>query len=325
MQILRLVLICVSFALTASEWESAIKASSALVEQGRYAEAEQQLRTALQLAGSDAQAATAWNNLAGVYVDQGRYHEAQHAYRSSLRLWEKIEGADGSRKANALNGLGGVLVDLGRLQEAERCITRSLALRRSAPEELRPDLAPALNNLALVQLAQRRYREAELTITEAFSECQHERTRCVSAVMPMYHNLGLAKAGMGRYDEAISDFFRAIALGEKQFRPDHPKLRWTYLEAARIYVRLNKDSLAAPLLERILSHGETYTERPDPLLGFAMKEYGRLLRRQNKKEEGKAMSQRADALLAASERANVDRHVVDFATLRSEGKSRPRE
>jgi len=308
-----LALVSLCSCLMASAWESEIRAASAFVEQGDYNSAEQTLRSAVRLAETGQQSATAWNNLGSVFADQGRYHEAENAFRRSIRLWEKHCGIDCPPKANALNNLGGLLVDLGRLKEAQRHITQSLDLRRRNQATLDP--TPALNNLALVQLEQRRYQAAESSLREALVRCSAENARCSGRIVSIYHNLALAMARQGRQGESIAMFHKAIETGERLWKPGHPALGWTYLELASAYTKSEQYDLAEPLFDKVL---KIHSLGPHPMIHRALEDYGKLQLLRNRKAEGKSLLHQARQMKTLCEaRERAAGHVVDFETLKA--------
>lgn len=300
----------------ASSWQSEIQTAAGLTQEGRYGPAESHLRAAIRLASNDGQAATTWNNLGSVYVDMGRYQEAENALRRSLRLWDKYSGADSEAKANALNSLGGLLVDQGRIKEAERYIAMSLELRRNSPTGL--DVTPALNNLALVKLAQRRYREAQALLADALARCEGAGRPCTVARAPIHHNLARTLTGLGRDRESIPFFLASIAAGEEAFGPSHPKLGWTYFELASVSMKLGNDALAASFFEKILTMRKSHRLGPHPLVTVTLERYSRLLKRQNRNAESRALMRQARAMKAELVDQNrLEGHAVELGSLRN--------
>src|SRR6516225_6732485 len=86
---------------------------------------------------------------------QGRYAEAEQQFKSALQAAEAF-GTDNPHLATSLNSLGQVYRAQGRYAEAEPLLKRALALREQilGPED--PVLAQSLHNLAALYTAQSR-------------------------------------------------------------------------------------------------------------------------------------------------------------------------
>ena len=109
----------------------------ALVEQGRYQEAEKAFRQAIRFKPKNADA---HNNLGVTLNRQRRYQEAEKALRQALKLNPK--------DANAHSNLGIALWEQGRHQEAEAAFRQAL--------KLNPQLEAARHNLQRAEKLQER-------------------------------------------------------------------------------------------------------------------------------------------------------------------------
>jgi len=121
---------------------------SALVKQGRYAEAEVELREAIRLKPDYAQA---HNNLGNILGAQGRLDEAEQEYRQVIHLAPDY--------AESHYNLGNILNKQGKLVEAEQAYQEALRL---APVDPRFH-----NNLGALYFNQGRLGEAEKEYREA--------------------------------------------------------------------------------------------------------------------------------------------------------------
>ncbi len=197
---------------------------TALLQQGRSAEALVPLQKAIKLAQGDAQL---HNNLGNTYVKLGRLPEAEASYRRALELKPDL--------AKAHCGLGIALNDQGRFSEAEASYRRALKLdpgfagahnnlgntlrelyRPSEAEAsfrqalaLIPNFAEALRNLGLALNDQKRYSEAEASCRRALAL----RADYAEA----YSCLGDALRGLGQLDVAEAIYRRAL-----EIKPDYP-------------------------------------------------------------------------------------------------------
>jgi tetratricopeptide (TPR) repeat protein len=158
--------------------------AEALLNQGRFAEAEQSYRDAL---GLDERFAPAWLGLGVARAAQNNAAEAEQALRRALALSPTL--------AQAHNSLGRLLESQGRIEEAERCFREAI--------KAQPDLAVARYNLA--GMLARRNRE-----TEAIAELEH-----AVAAQPdfadAHYDLGLLLARRQQFDDAIRHYALALA------------------------------------------------------------------------------------------------------------------
>jgi Flp pilus assembly protein TadD len=162
-----------------------------LLNQGRFAEAERELRKSLRLKPDYF---LAHNNLGGALKNQGRYLEAETEFRETIRL--KFSYAE------AHSNLGSVLWRLERPQEA-------LAEFREAVR-LRPDQADLRNNLGLALGRAGAMEEAVNAFQEAI--------RLSPGHADAQYNLGVALGRLGRVQEAEAVLREALRL-----QPDLPE------------------------------------------------------------------------------------------------------
>ena len=78
---------------------------------------------------------------------QGRYAEAEQAFRSALDAAEHL-GPDDVRVAVVLNNLASLCHNERKIEEAQALYERALAIRRRALGEHHPMVAQSLNNLS---------------------------------------------------------------------------------------------------------------------------------------------------------------------------------
>ena len=94
-----------------AEARALIEQAHPLYDQGRYAEAEPLLKSALAirekaLGPDDRDVAMSVNTLATLYQAQGRYGKAEPLYNRVLTIREKALGPDHPNVAQSLNNLG---------------------------------------------------------------------------------------------------------------------------------------------------------------------------------------------------------------------------
>ena len=117
----------------APDWETYMEAATKAYREGRYAEAEKQLKAALKEAEDfrpeDPRMATSLNNLAGLYHAQGKYAEAEPLLKRSLAMREEVLGPEHPEVARSLSSLAGLFHAQGKYAEAEPLLKRALAIQ----------------------------------------------------------------------------------------------------------------------------------------------------------------------------------------------------
>jgi tetratricopeptide (TPR) repeat protein len=157
----------------------------ALNHRGKYAQAADQYRKALQL---HPDYANAHANLGYALARQGQIEEAIDHYKTALRIKPDFYEAH--------SNLGIVLAIDGRYAEALDHFSSALAIS--------PDWAEAHNNLGVALKNLNRVPEA----TKHFSAALEIDPHFAAA----HNNLGLALADQGRWDEAITHFSEALRI-----------------------------------------------------------------------------------------------------------------
>jgi TolA-binding protein len=99
------------------------------MKQGRFADAQQTLRDALDLFGKNIKGdhqyvASAEHYLGEALLAQGKYREAQPVLLAAVERWKRT-GAPVWRSARSASALGEVLQGLGRTDEAEQYLVES--------------------------------------------------------------------------------------------------------------------------------------------------------------------------------------------------------
>jgi tetratricopeptide (TPR) repeat protein len=161
------------------------KTGNALVEMGRYEEAEGHFENAIAIkpAHSDARRA-----LAKIHARRGDYQSAFSLLGQGLQLRPNDAGLH--------NAIGATLLELGQLQRAIPWFEKAV--------ELDPEYDEAQDNLAAMDLLRGNYAKAE----RHFRQVVEEHPRDAVA----HTNLGVAVAEQGRVEEARPHFERALKI-----------------------------------------------------------------------------------------------------------------
>ena len=145
--IILILVICGSFVTTVLAGETLWKELTIevvkLVQQGKYPEAVEAAKRALEVAeetfGPDhLKVAVSLNNLGLLYKIQGRYAEAESLYKRALTIWEEAYGPDDLNVATVLGNMAELYKKTGREDEAEKLGARARKIRsnlkRSHPQ-----------------------------------------------------------------------------------------------------------------------------------------------------------------------------------------------
>jgi Flp pilus assembly protein TadD len=175
----------------------------ALLNQGRYADAEAFFRQAVELDSKDA---AAYCNLGLALIEQDKFEAAITALNKSIKL--------NSKDANAYNNLGVALHGLGRDQEAKANYEHAL--------KIDPQVKNARSNLEKVEANVKR-EKANAVFKEAYDAAAKGRHaaaeqlyRKVIEINPQnadaHSNLGVSLQNQGRLAEAKTAFEQALKI-----------------------------------------------------------------------------------------------------------------
>lgn len=147
------------------KWDELTSQAGALYQAGKFSEALEPAKQALQLAeaqkgNNPAQYATSLNNLALLYNSMGDYTRAEPLYEEALSIVEKVLGKDHPSYATSLNNLAHLYVQMGDYTRAEPLYEEALAIVEKALGKEHPDTLTSLNNMAAFYYEQERLNEA---------------------------------------------------------------------------------------------------------------------------------------------------------------------
>jgi tetratricopeptide (TPR) repeat protein len=280
-------------------WRSLLAASDELKSQGRFAEAERKLWSALdearRLAPDLAPAAATYHELAGLFQDTGRCDSAAGAYERSLALWEKVGPRGDVYLFRTANHLVGCDLQCGAAAAAERH-HRTFVAPRLAPGRARdrdPDVAQALINLGSLEYLKRQYSAARAHYEEALAI----RERVSAAPSPdtavVLSNLAFALVRAGEVERALAASRRAIEMAESAAGPSDPLLVSVLVNGAEVHAMARRWSDGEPLIVRALTISRSAAGEEQPLTALVMSRYAALLKRSDRKREAVALENHA--------------------------------
>jgi tetratricopeptide (TPR) repeat protein len=205
-----------------------------LTSAGRYAEAEVDVRRALDLRErllppDHPDIATTRTNLGVVLDDLGRIDEALAIYDRVLAEREQALGPEHPRVAALLTNSSQLLAARGQPELALPRIRRAIAIYEAALGPHHPELASAYNNLATVAFAQEDYDGALQAMGQALAIWERVRTPDHPDLGDACFNMGALSFKQDRWVPAREHFERALAIYEAAYGPDHPDVGSTLL------------------------------------------------------------------------------------------------
>lgn len=277
----------------------------ALVEAGRFAEAEPVARQAVAAAeqafGADhSHTGIVLAELAGILHRLERLDESERLYRRILAIFETGAPGDEHGLATALNNLAEALRRLNRLDEAEQMHRRALALYERLLPEGHPDIGASLNNLAGVIQQAGRFAEAE----ELFRRALEIREAALAADDPVVAlsltNLAVVLQHLNALDEAESMHRRALAIYEAALPDDHPTVATSLNNLAGVLWNLGRYEEAERLHRRALALRERVLPENHPDLAMSLSNLGSVLQNLGRYAEAEALDRRALAIYEKS-------------------------
>ena len=199
----------------------------ALRRQGRYREAEEELRAALRLAeraygAEGAAVAEVMNELGVLYKYTARFDEAETLYRRALRILEAHR--DDFETATVWHNLGGLEHARGRPALAEPAARRAVELRTRAVGPDHPAVAADAAALAAILDQLGRVEEAEAMLCRALDVFTRLLGPDHHEVAVNANNLAALRFRRGDHGEAEALWEHALAIKRKRLGPTHPEL-----------------------------------------------------------------------------------------------------
>jgi len=205
-----------------------------LNDAGRYDEAEQAHRIALELRssrfGADSLgAASSYNNLGNVAFARGDNESALASFEKAIAIYR---GALGEGHPNVISPQGNraaVLMRTGRAAEAEQETRAIIEILKKDNDGEHPLMVIALANLGSAIKAQDRNEEA----LQVFQDARELSRRVMGEKHPIttevLTGIGGVLAALGRSDEATALYQQAIDEWKESIGPDHPNLAHAYI------------------------------------------------------------------------------------------------
>ncbi|KXX73750.1 Nephrocystin-3 [Madurella mycetomatis] len=199
----------------------------AVARLGKYGEAEQMQRQALELrkkvlGEEHPDTLGSINNLATILGNLKRYEEAEQIHRQALELRKKVLGEEHPDTLGSINNLAITLGNLRRYKEAEQMHRQVFELRKKVLGEEHPDTLGSINNLAITLGNLRRYKEAEQMHRQVFELRKKVLGEEHPDTLGSINNLAITLGNLRRYKEAEQMHRQVFELRKKVLGEEHP-------------------------------------------------------------------------------------------------------
>ena len=222
--------------------------------QGKYAEAEGDLRNALAISAGEfgeasEEAAEARNNLAVLYKYWGRFDEGLELYGQALPAVIAAHGANSQAAATVYHNVGGILHARGDYTAAEAPARKAWEISRQLLGDDDPRTMLDATAYAGVLDGLKRYDESEaiyLAALAVFKQAYGPEHYEVAAAL---HNLAAVLAASGRYQQAEERYRQALAFKEKLLGANNPDVAITRNNLGKLLADEGRIAEGVPLLE----------------------------------------------------------------------------
>jgi len=287
---------------------------------GRYREAEQALTALLRDARRRDPAsiftAVVLDNLAITEQDLANYVEAERLLTEALSQLKKSGAQAGTTWAAVEAHLGEVYLEEARYPEGERVLRQALESQQNDVHADSESLAIAMLDLAMAYVHTRGIRDAEPLLRQSLGllEARHglDSPVLAAALGPLASVLIRA----GRYDEALIHTERAWRILSGNPAVGEPDLLNTMCTLGTLYSLTGRPIEAEVYAMQAVSRAEAIYGLDHPRLGYYLKGYAGVLRRQGRNSEAKAAEKRSAAILTHNLRANPVQHTINVNALR---------
>lgn len=224
---------------------------------GRYEEAVQELRAALEMLESQEdplRLATVHNNIGAALAMQHEFADAEQAYRSALRLRLDVLGEDHPLVAETRSNLAGTLDQMGRPEEAEREARAAAEVWTAALGPDHPDVAVARGNLSQILRSQGRYAEAEAEARFALASFRAKLGAGHRDAGIAARNVATLLLDQGKFGDAKALLESTIGLAVSELGAAHPELTVWNLDFASTLLRYERANDALDFAEAAWTH-----------------------------------------------------------------------
>jgi serine/threonine protein kinase/Tfp pilus assembly protein PilF len=221
--------------------------------QGRYTEAEQALRQALEMNfPPGVRTLTCKKNLSSVYRAQGRYAEAQQLCETVLNTMREDLGEDHWATLGAQCELGRILMEQGRLPEAKKLLSETLRSHRIKYGNAHGNTISFIKALAVVRTRQGEYADANDLFTEALKDRKYPFDESHPETLETMNDFGVLRREQKSYPEAEKLLRQALDGRKLKLGKDHPACFESMHELAVLYKERARYEEAEELIQKAI-------------------------------------------------------------------------
>ncbi len=275
-------------------------------DQGRFADAERELKEALTLTSKlhgddDTGMAMVTSSLGSLYLQHSRPRDAIPFLRRSLELYRRDQGTESAEIATLLTNIGmGFYAEQG-YDSARVYLQRGLAMRTGLLPANSPEVADSWNNLGAIYYEQGDYAAAADAYEHARDIYEKVYAPDHPTMAALFNNLAEVHWRQKHYAAAEREFRRAYDILSGLVRPDHPSLAVIMEGLANVYRDEGRYPAADSLYRRAISIREKVGTNDNTDLVRYLGDYATLLDRMNRTADAAAVRARAAGLRPASQ------------------------
>lgn len=201
-----------------------------LERQGRYTDAEQSFRKALELqrqalGSAHADIARTLQDMAKVIDESGNLNAAIPVMREALEMQRRLNGSlPDPGLAEAINNLGIILYEAGGYDAAEKLYLEAIAMKHRLLGDKHPEIAMTLGNLARVLQNKGDLAGAEARFREALAMQRQTLGDVHPDVANTLNNIAFVQYDRGDKQAAVATERESLHLYQQLFTGDHPEI-----------------------------------------------------------------------------------------------------
>ncbi|MBX9688458.1 MAG: tetratricopeptide repeat protein [Candidatus Obscuribacterales bacterium] len=239
--------------------------SELAIAEDRYEEADGYVRKALsiheKLSGPN-HTSVAYDlaKLIDIYRNQGKYAEADAQALRCTQIFIKALGPESEAAAESMMKHAWVDCDQGQFDQAEKLSKEAIRIFIKKDGPTSHNLPAAYRQLALIELGLKNNKESERLLLEAIDILSKDKAPnpiILGYVYTELANLYRAQGDLSRTEEYSKN---ALAMQEKSYGPEHPRLLGELKQLAALYQQENRKTEADAMNTRIAG---IYAKHPE--------------------------------------------------------------
>jgi tetratricopeptide (TPR) repeat protein len=217
--------------------------------QGRHQEAEGLYLRGLEICGEwHDEELFLKRGLGALYWEMGRYDEAEERLRAAVEGRSEVWGEEHHETPRAMADLGWLYHSKGKYEEAEELLDKAMKIAQQTMGDPHTTTAHCMHGLGALYLSQGRHDEAELLLEKVLDIQDSQFGEDNWQVMRVMNTLARLYTAQGRSDDAESLFKETLEGRVSKLGEDHPDTLETKNDLAVLYKGQAKHPEAEQLL-----------------------------------------------------------------------------